>query len=70
MGMNLIEKQRDGNQSGTDKVIISLYKKEKNLFWKTYCYLIYSGYIPIKWAGFKLPKNDYIDITINHKRIN
>ena len=70
MRMNLIERQRDGKHHDTDEAIISLKKQEKGVFLNTYCYFIHSGYIPIQWSGFTLPKNDYINITINHKRIN
>ena len=48
MRMELMEKQRDGLNQRADKQIISSYKNEKerkfNLFAKTYCYLIHSGY--------------------------
>ena len=74
MKMILNEKQRDGNNQRADKQIISAYKNEKetkfNLFRKTYCYLIHSGYKPRKWDEFQLPQKDFINITIKHKRLN
>lgn len=74
MKMDLMEMQCDGNNQRADKNIIFAYETEKendfNLFSKTYCYLIRSGYIPRKWAKFKIPQKDYLDITINHKRLN
>ena len=69
-GMNLIEKQRDGNHHDADKVFISLKNNEKDVFMNTYCYLIRSGYTPHQWTEFKLPKKDHINITIEHKRLN
>lgn len=68
--MELIEKQNDGNNQRADKQIDSEYKKEKNnfnLFQSIYCNLIRSGYISRRWNGFKIPKNDYLNITIGHK---
>ena len=74
MKMKLMEKQKDGKNQRADKQIISAYKNEEennfNLFSKTYCYLIHSGYKPRKWADFQLPKRDYINITIPHKKLN
>ena len=74
INMKLIEMQKDGNNQGADEQIISAYKKEKEtqlcLFSKIYCYLIRSGYIPRQWEGFQIPKKDYLNITIEHKRIN
>ena len=74
MNMSLMEIQTDGNNQGVDKQIISAYEKDKEdqfyLFSKTYCYLIRSGYIPRRWDGFKIPQNDYLNITIKHKRLN
>ena len=72
--MKLMEKQKDGNNQRADKQIIAAYKNEKetnfNLFQKIYCYLIRSGYKPRKWAGFTIPKEHYINITIKHKKLN
>ena len=69
--MRLKEMQNDGNNQRADKQIISAFKNEKevkfNLFSNTYCYLIRSGYVPILWKEFKIPKKDYLNITINHK---
>ena len=74
MNMTLMEMQKDGNNQGAENQIIAAYKKEKidqfSLFTKTYCYLIQSGYIPRQWEGFQIPQKDYLNITINHKRIN
>ena len=71
--MKLIEKHSDGNNQRADKQIISAYEKEKennfNLFLKTYCYLIHSGYIPRGWADFQIPKKDYLNNIIKHKRL-
>ena len=68
MKMKLKEKQRDGNNQRADKQIISAFKKEKetkfNLFVKTYCYLIHSGYKPRKWEKFQLHEKDFININI------
>ena len=72
--MNLTQKQNDGNNQRADKQIINEFKKEKyynfNLFKNIYCYLIRSGYIPRKWKEFKIPKKDFINITLKHKAIN
>ena len=74
MKMKLIEKQKDGKNQRADKQIISAYKNDKetnfHLFEKTYCYYIRSGYKPKTWDGFQIPKKDYIDISIKHKRLN
>lgn len=74
MKMILMEKQRDGNNQIADKQIISAYKRENetsfNLFFKTYCYLIRSGYIPKLWPEFQIPKKDQINIILKHKRLN
>ena len=74
MDMKLMEKQRDGNNQRADEQIISAYNNDKEtnfaLFDKTYCYLIRSGYKPRKWADFKLPQDQYINIIINHKTLN
>ena len=74
MKMKIIENQRDGNNQRKDKQIISEFNKEKerkfNLFIKTYCYLIRSGYIPRRWAEFHLPQKDQLNINIKHKRLN
>ena len=72
--MKLIEKQYDGNNQRSDWQINEAYKNDKevnyNLFFKTYCYLIHSGYIPRKWDEFQMPQKDYINITIDHKSLN
>ena len=72
--MDLIQRQKDGNNQRADRQIIASYNKEKekhfNLFKKIYCYLIRSGYIPRKWAEFHLPQKDYLNISINHKSLN
>ena len=71
--MKLHEKQKDGNNQRSDKTIISSYKSETrsfNLFSHIYCYLIRSGYIPRRWAEFKISPKDYLNITIDHKRLN
>ena len=74
MGMNAVEKQKDGNSQRADKQIISAYRKEKetnfNLFENTYCYLIRSGYLPKRWSEFQIPQKDYLNITLEHKRLN
>ncbi len=74
MDMKLMEMQNDGNNQRNDRQIISAYQNEKDnkftLFTSTYCYLIRSGYVPRKWAEFKIPQKDYLNITINHKRFN
>jgi hypothetical protein len=74
MEMDLKEMQNDGNNQRADKHIIFAYEIEKendfNLFSKTYCYLIRSGYIPRQWAEFQIPQKDYLNITINHQRLN
>ena len=72
--MKLIEKQYDGNNQRSDWQIIEAYKNDKqpnyDLFFKIYCYLIHSGYIPKKWDEFQIPQKDYINITIDHKSLN
>ena len=71
--MQLFEKQKDGNNQRSDKQIISSFKNEKrsfDLFSNIYCYLIRSGYIPRRWDEFKIPQNDYLNITVDHKRLN
>lgn len=74
MSMKLIEKHNDGNTQRLDRQIISAYNKEKekyfNLFRKTYCYLIHSGYIPRRWADFKIPQKDYFNNTVKHNALN
>ena len=74
MKMKLKEMQKDGNNQRADKQIISSYDNEKeknfNLFFNIYCYLIRSGYLPRTWAQFQIPKKDYLNITIEHKRLN
>ena len=71
--MNIIQKHNDGYTQRNDNEIILEYKKENNthfsLFTSSYCYLIKSGYIPISWQNFQIPKNDFINITLEHKRI-
>jgi hypothetical protein len=72
--MDLMQRQKDGNNQRADRQIISAYNKEKErpfiLFTKIYCYLIRSGYIPRRWAEFQLPQKDYLNISIKHKRLN
>lgn len=71
--MYLKELQNDGNNQRADKQIDFEYKKEKNnfnLFKSIYCYFIRSGYIPRRWNGFKIPKKDYLNISIEHKILN
>ena len=74
INMNLTEKQNDGNNQRSDKQIITEFKNEKrsnfNLFKHYYCFLIRSGYIPRRWANFKMPHKDYLNITIRHKSLN
>jgi hypothetical protein len=74
MNMKLMEMQNDGNSRRFDKQIISAIKSEKEPhfkpFFKSYCFLIRSGYIPKLWAEFHLPQKDYLNITIEHKRLN
>ena len=74
MEMKLDGRQNDGNGQRGDKQIINEYSKEKHagfdLFSNTYCFLIHSGYMPIRWEQFELPQKDYINITINHKSLN
>ena len=74
--MDLIERQHDGKNQIRDKQINNAIKKEaKNetnfdLFKSYLCFLIHSGYIPKRWDNFTLPKEDYINILLNHKRLN
>ena len=74
MYIQLIERQNDGNNQRGDRQIIEAYQNEKDnkysLFTSIYCYLIRSGYIPRKWAKFQVPQKDYLNIIINHKRLN
>ena len=75
MKMKLMEKHNDGNNQIADKQIIQAYENDKkiinyDLFTKTYCYYIRSGYKPQSWAEFKIPQKDYIDITLKHKILN
>ena len=71
--MKLMEKQGDGNNQRADKEIISAFKIENktnfNLFQNIYCYLIRSGYVPRRWAKFRIPDKDFINITIKHKSL-
>ena len=71
--MDLIEKQSDGNSQKNDIQIISEIKNENiyhfNFFMSCYCFFIHAGYIPMKWEDFKISKKDFINITINHKRL-
>ena len=71
--MNLIEKQNDGNSQAIDNQIVSSMKKEKiynfDFFMSSYCFFIHSGYIPRKWDEFRIPQKDYINISIDHKRL-
>ena len=75
VGMNLIQKQIDGNSQSLDKQIVSQIEKDRkkdnkfNLFIYFYCYLIRSGYIPRRWENFHIPKKDSINITVNHKSL-
>ena len=75
VGMNLIQKQIDGNSQSLDKQIVSQIEKDLkkdskfNVLIYSYCYLIRSGYVPRRWGNFHILKNDSIDITINHKRL-
>ena len=74
-GMNLRERQGDGNSHSKDKQYLLSIAKEKqkdssfDIFLSSYCYLIHSGYIPIRWGKFKIPQNDFINITLPHKRL-
>jgi hypothetical protein len=71
--MNLTEKQNDGNSQAIDNQIVSARKREKiynfDFFMSSYCFFIHSGYIPKKWREFRIPQKDYINNSINHKRI-
>ena len=71
--MDLIEKQNDGNSQNNEIQIISEIKSENiynlDFFMSTYCFFIHAGYIPIKWDNFEIHKEDFINITINHKRL-
>ena len=73
--MKLISKDNDKKNQNRDHYIISLYRKDNeknrhfNLFIEYYCYLIHAGYVPKKWDKFQVPKKDYIDINIEHKRL-
>ena len=71
--MNLVQKQNDGKSQTKDKQIISNIEKEKDpnfdIFISSYCYLIRSGYVPRRWKDFQIPKKDYINITLEHKRL-
>ena len=69
MPMKIIHRQNDGNNHAADAKFKLIYKKEKNIFIKSYCYLIRSGYIPKRWVKLSLPKNQYINITIEHKKL-
>ena len=69
MEMKLTQKQFDGKNHRGDELFLSLYKNEIDVFMNTYCYLIRSGYIPQKWTDVTIPKNDYINITIEHKNL-
>ena len=71
--MNLTEKQNDGNSQAIDNQIVSAIKREKvynfDFFMSSYCFFIHSGYKPKKWGEFRIPEKDYINNSINHKRI-
>ena len=73
--MDLIQRQGDGNSQSIDNQIVSQLEKDKRkyiefeLCKRLYCYLIHSGYIPRRWGDFNIPKNDLINITLNHKSI-
>ena len=74
MFMNLIERQDDKLNHGRDKQFKLIYETEQknnepDAYTGTYCYIIRSGYMPILWDGFELPKKDYEDITIKHKKL-
>lgn len=73
INMNLIEKQSDGNSRNNESQIISEIKNENiyhyDFFMSSYCFFIHAGYIPIKWDSFRIPKKDYINITIEHKSL-
>lgn len=73
INMSLIEKQNDGNSRNNEIQIISEIKNENiyhyDFFMSSYCFFIHAGYIPIKWDSFRIPKKDYINITIEHKRL-
>ena len=62
--MDLIEKQNDGNSQIKNENIYLL-----DFFMSSYCFFIHAGYIPMKWDSFKISKKDFINITINHKRL-
>ena len=74
--INLTEKQYDGKNQLNDGQIKHYLKKEAkrephfNIFKSYLCYLIHSGYVPKRWDNFTLPKEDYINILLNHKRLN
>ena len=76
VGMNLIQRQNDGNSQARDYQIVSQIEKDKekdknfDIFLYLYCYLIRSGYIPRRWEGFRIPKNDSINITTIKGYIN
>ena len=65
--MDLIEKQNDGNSQNNDIQIISEIKNENiyhfNFFMSSYCFFIHAG------DSFKISKKNFINITINHKRL-
>ena len=71
--MDLIEKQNDGNSQNKDIQIIAEIKNENiyhfDFFMSSYCFFIHAGYIPMRWNSFKISKKDFINITINHKRL-
>ena len=73
--MKLTEKQNDKKNHRRDNYIAYLYRKDKEknrrfrLFFEYYCYLIHAGYVPKKWDKFQVPKNDSINIVIEHKRL-
>ena len=72
--MDLIEKQKDGNSHSLDEKIISEYRNEKmtnkNFILNGYCFYLHSGFIPIKWGDYRIPKKEYINITIKHKEFH
>jgi hypothetical protein len=74
ISMKLKELQKDGKNQRADKQIILAFKNEKekyfDLFGNFYCYLIKSGYKPIRWKGFTIPQKDYLNITIDHTSLN
>ena len=73
MWMSLIERQADGNSQSRDKQIVSSIKSENNtkfnIFLDTYCFLIYSGFTPLRWGDNPIPQNLIYNTTKKHKRL-